>query len=247
MLKLCYNLQYMYNCFAEIKSASCSGNAYDFVLLCSDVAKAALVGQFVHIKADGFYLRRPISICEISGDCIRIVFEVRGEGTAELSKLSVGDSVDILAPLGKGFTIPRGEVFVVGGGIGVPPLLEAVKQAESAKAFLGFRNAESVILQEDFSKFCDTTVTLEPEFVTFPLKKALESGRPSAILACGPAAMLKAVSALAEEFNVPCQVSLEQRMACGVGACLVCSCQTKYGVKHVCKDGPVFDAREVVW
>ena len=247
MLELCYNLQYMYNCFAEIISANRAGNAYDFVLRCPDAAKAALVGQFVHIKADGFYLRRPISICEISGDCLRIIFEVRGDGTAELAKLSAGDKVDILAPLGKGFTIPDGEIFVCGGGIGVPPLLEVVKQAESAKAFLGFRNAESVILQEDFSKLCDTTVTLEPEFVTVPLRNALEKNRPMAVLACGPMAMLKAVATLAEEFDVPCQVSLEQRMACGVGACLVCSCQTKYGVKHVCKDGPVFDAREVAW
>ena len=237
----------MFNCFAEIISASRNANAYDFVLRCSDAAKAALVGQFVHVKVDGFYLRRPISICEILGDSLRVIFEVRGDGTAELAKLSCGDSVDILAPLGNGFAVPDGEVFVVGGGIGVPPLLEVVKQADTAKAFLGFRNSESVILQEDFSKLCDTTVTLEPEYVTIPLKNALEKSRPAAILACGPTAMLKAVAMLAEEYDVPCQVSLEQRMACGVGACLVCSCETKYGVKHVCKDGPVFDAKEVSW
>jgi len=237
----------MFNCFAEIITATRTGNAYDFVLRCPDAAKAALVGQFVHVKVDGFYLRRPISICEILGDSLRIIFEVRGDGTAELAKLSAGDSVDILAPLGKGFSIPDGEIFVVGGGIGVPPLLEVVKQADTAKAFLGFRNSESVILQDDFSNLCDTTVTLEPEFVTAPLKAALEKSSPAAILACGPMAMLKAVAALAEGYDVPCQVSLEQRMACGVGACLVCSCETKYGVKHVCKDGPVFDALEVSW
>lgn len=219
-------------------------------------------GQFVHIKCgEGLLLRRPISICNWSAerDLMRLVFEVRGEGTAWLAQRKVGDSLDVLGPLGHGFQMePDGRYLLVGGGIGVPPMLGcAVHGGRESAAVLGFRSERNVMLLEEFSAACNGNVRIATDdgslghhgFVDALVRQQLEKDKDfTAILACGPKPMLRSVARVAEEFGVPCQVSMEERMGCGIGACLVCACKTSDGhYKHACKDGPVFDSKEVDW
>lgn len=219
-------------------------------------------GQFLHIKCGHSHLlRRPISICNWSAqrDLIRVVFEVRGEGTAWLARRKVGDSLDVLGPLGNGFSVrPEGNYLLVGGGIGVPPLLGcAVQGSRNCTVVLGFRSARHAMLLEEFGQACPGGVRLATDdgslgyhgFADGLVRQELEKGNTfTSVLACGPKPMLKSVAAVCAQAGVPCQVSMEERMGCGVGACLVCACQMADGaMKHVCKNGPVFPAEEVDW
>lgn len=242
------------------KTASAKG-IFDITVLCPEVAALAQAGQFAQLLAPGFFLRRPISICQIdkAAGTVRMVFEVRGKGTEELSRLNVGDNLDLIAPLGHGFTKIEGKAVCIGGGIGVPPMLGiASEYGSDATVITGFRSAAAVILQDDFrAAGCSTVLCTDDGsagihgFVTEALKQHLLSNITDIIYACGPTPMLKAVAAMAKEKGIRCEVSLEQRMACGVGACLGCACRIiqdgKEVFKHVCKDGPVFNAEEVVF
>ena len=151
-------MHYKCGAYPVIEKTAISGGIYSYEILCHDVAELAKPGQFVHIKIDGFTLRRPISICSIDrrNGSIRIVFEIRGQGTAKLTDINVGDNIDMIAPLGNGFTLPDSihpnrRVVLVGGGIGVPPLLAVAKvMKESATAILGFRSYDKIILAGDF-------------------------------------------------------------------------------------------------
>ena len=223
-----------------------------------EIACKVQVGQFVHIKlSNEFSLRRPISISDVNGDIVSVIFEVRGKGTEWLSKVTKGDMLDILGPLGKGFDLSKSgknPVFI-GGGIGVPPLLLSAKKSKNATAIIGFRNEDFVMLEDEFRAVCsDVFVTTDDGsyarhgFVTDVLKDVILNA--TAVYSCGPTPMLKAIAEICFENNVYCEISLEERMACGVGACLVCACEVKAkenGTKfvHVCKDGPVFNAKEV--
>ncbi|MDE7194243.1 MAG: dihydroorotate dehydrogenase electron transfer subunit [Oscillospiraceae bacterium] len=233
---------------------------YSVTVKAPDAVKAAKVGQFVTITAEGFSLRRPISICEIdrAKGTLRFVFEVRGKGTEQIARVNAGETLDILAPLGNGFRIPDSKrVIAVGGGIGVPPLLGIAKTSrELCTAILGFRSYEKIILTEEFKAFGSNTIICTDDgsvgyhgVVTQPLAEELDKGEVGAVLACGPEPMLRAIVKLCLERDVPCQVSMEQRMGCGVGACVGCTCVLDRGGKdyyaRVCKDGPVFDAKEV--
>lgn len=255
-------MDYLNGKYRIVKKSAIAKNIYDFTVLCPDIADIAECGQFAHIKVDGFSLRRPISICEVDREkgTLRFVFEIRGEGTSELSKLNENSLMDIIAPLGHGFTLLEKDkkAIVVGGGIGVPPMLQTAKHyGENATAIIGFRSANAVILKEDFEKIGAQTMLCTDDgtmgrkgFVTEALKERLESGNADIIYACGPKGMLKGIVELADKYNVRCEVSLEERMGCGVGACLVCACKTvkdgKEFYSHVCKDGPVFPADEVI-
>ena len=236
---------------------------YQLVLDAPQIAAAAQCGQFVHIACgEGNLLRRPISICEAGEGRLRIVFQVKGSGTEWLADRKEGDTLDVLGPLGHGFdTAALGaRPVLIGGGIGVPPMLQTVKCAKAAgaapRAILGFRNKGAVILEEDFRAVCETFVTTDDGsyarhgFVTDVLQELLADA--TGVAACGPKPMLGAIAAIAKQAGLPCQVSMEERMGCGIGACLVCACalkaengETRYG--HVCKDGPVFNAEEVEW
>ena len=236
---------------------------YQLVLDAPQIAAAAQCGQFVHIACgEGNLLRRPISICEAGEGRLRIVFQVKGSGTEWLADRKEGDTLDVLGPLGHGFdTAALGaRPVLVGGGIGVPPMLQAAKCAKAAgaapRAVLGFRNKGAVILEEDFRAVCETFVTTDDGsyarhgFVTDVLQELVADA--TGVAACGPKPMLGAIAAIAKQAGLPCQVSMEERMGCGIGACLVCACalkaengETRYG--HVCKDGPVFNAEEVEW
>ncbi len=236
---------------------------YLMVMEAPMIAEKAGCGQFLHISCGaGTLLRRPISICTWVGGFIRIVFQTKGEGTKWLSERRAGDVLDVLGPLGHGFDVAAlGEKPVlVGGGIGVPPMLACAQKAKGygadAKAILGFRSKDAVIIEDDFREACETFVTTDDGsyarkgFVTDILCGQLAGC--TGIAACGPRIMLKSVAAIAKEAQIPCQVSMEERMGCGIGACLVCACALKDGngqkhYGHVCKDGPVFNAEEVDW
>ena len=236
-------------------------NPYAYSMLLEAQGMEPAVGQFVHIKCGhSRLLRRPISVCEWQADQqrLRIVFEVRGEGTEWLARRKAGDTLDVLGPLGCGFQVEReARCLLVGGGIGVPPMLGCAKwTAGQSTAVLGFRSADRAMLTEEFQKCCKDVLLCSDDgslgqkgFVDAQVRAVLEKDKNfTAVLACGPKPMLKNVAAVAAEYGVPCQVSMEERMACGVGACLGCAIQMADGtMKHVCKDGPVFDAEEVEW
>ncbi len=235
------------------------GDFVDMELRQPELAAAAKPGQFLHIRCGhSRVLRRPISICDTENGCVRIVFQVKGSGTQWLADRTPGKLLDVLGPLGNGYPLPEGRILVAGGGIGVPPLLKTAKAAQCAGAVLGFRSAAQAILLEEFQSACETVQVMtddgslgEKGFVADGVKALLARGSYAAVLACGPKIMLKTTAQAAAEAGVPCWVSLEERMGCGIGACLVCACKTvrdgEERYSHVCKDGPVFCAEEVVW
>ena len=250
--------------FPIVYKTQIANGIFDYTVLVSDIAHTVKPGQFVHILPKGFTLRRPISICDINLEkkAMRLIFEVRGEGTRELSKLDVGQSFDMIAPLGNGFHIenPNEKAVFVGGGIGVPPLVFAAKEyKENAAVILGFRNKDAVILADSFAlnknsvRICTDDGSLgQKGFTTELLESHLKENKVDVIYACGPTPMLKKVSEIANGSNIKAQLSLEERMGCGIGACLVCACkikaeQDKTVFAHVCKDGPVFDSKAVIF
>lgn len=209
-------------------------------------------GQFLHIGCgEGLLLRRPISVCDAGGGLARIVFEIKGEGTKRLAAAKEGDELDVLGPLGKGFAAPeKGRVLLVGGGLGSAPLLLAAKRFD-CDAALGFPTASRVMLEDEFRERVGRLDIATDDgsygfrgFVTELVKDRLDGY--AAVFACGPEPMLRALSKVCA--GRPLQVSMERRMGCGVGACLVCAVKLADGtVARACKDGPVFDAREVDW
>ena len=255
-------MSYKCDCYKLIEKKAISAGMFSFTILCPDVAELAKCGQFVHIKVEGCTLRRPISICEIDREkgTIRIVFEIRGSGTDRLAMLNVGDDVDMIAPLGNGFStgIADGKrIIVIGGGIGVPPMLQTAKEYKKVTAILGFRSYGKIILTDDFAKNGIETIVCTDDgsvgtkgTIAEPLKNELEKGDVGAVFACGPKPMLGAIIQLAKEYGVYSEVSLEERMGCGVGACVGCVCKIMRGgeekMLRVCKDGPVFKGEEVI-
>lgn len=252
-------MPYLQGSFPITEKERLTGDVYSVRLQCPEIAAQARPGQFVHVRADGFQLRRPISICQYDAQTLRLVFQIRGAGTNALAELEPGASMDLLGPLGNGFPdLPEdARVILAGGGIGVPPLLAlAEKYGKHAAALLGFRDQDAVILEKDFAALCDTRIATDNGsygqhgFVTNLLERRLSEGPAHMIFACGPAAMLKGIVSIAQTHDVPVKISVEERMACGVGACLVCACRTVRDgqeiYSHVCADGPVFDGREVI-
>jgi dihydroorotate dehydrogenase electron transfer subunit len=241
-------------------------NMYEIVLSGPRIAESAKPGQFVHLNIPGNsarLLRRPISIhlADPSKGLVHLVYQVVGDGTARLSRLSPGETIDCLGPLGNGFSLNGAErVFLVGGGCGIAPLrfVPAYWPDRKYFSFLGFKNSRAAYKTDEFAGF-SFSLSLSSDdgsigskgLVTDSLRIRLEDTIPDIILACGPKPMLKAVYSLAAQHGVPCQISLEERMGCGIGGCLVCACAVKSGpgldYKRVCADGPVFDSREVVF
>ncbi len=238
---------------------------YDMLIECPEIARAAKAGQIVHVLCgEGTTLRRPISICECDGDLIRLCYEVRGKGTDWMASRKEGDMISLLGPLGNGFTYNEGErALVVGGGIGIYPLLSIGKKCASAKAAFGFRTKSLINSLELFEARGIKTDVITDDgssgrrgFVTELVKEKLAEGNIDVVYVCGPRGMMAAVAAICEEAGVRCEVSMEERMGCGVGACLACVCKTMFvdnqGVvgekyKRVCVDGPVFDSKEIIW
>lgn len=229
----------------------------------TDLALQAKPGQFICLypRNESTLLPRPISICEVDkeNERLRMVYRIAGQGTREFSTYQEGNKVAILGVLGNGFPVEKGEgkvVFLMGGGIGIPPMLELAKQMNADKKVLvGYRN-NNLFLKEDFEKYGDVYIATEDG--SFGTKGNVidaiqENGlKPDMIFACGPMPMLRAIKAYAEKEGVDAYISLEERMACGVGACLGCVAKTKNKDHHshvhnarICTDGPVFEAKEV--
>ena len=216
---------------------------------------AVVEGEFVNISIPGYYLRRPLSVCDLEDGKLTIVYKVVGEGTKVLSGMAVGAELEVLTGLGKGFETKecREKALLVGGGLGVPPLLLLAKRlkAEGKKvcAVLGFNKAEEIILEKEFRGVCDEVLISTVDgsvgvkgFVT----DAIKAAEPAFdyFYTCGPMVMMKVVCAALEG---PGEASLEERMGCGAGFCYGCSIQTKNGPRRVCKDGPVFKKEELIW
>lgn len=226
----------------------------------AEVAKEARPGQFIAVYTNDSsrLLPRPISICETDKENgrLRIVYRIAGAGTLEFSGYKGGDRLDIMGPLGNGFPLKDKRAFLIGGGIGIPPMLELAKSLSCEKtAVIGYRDQET-FLAEEIGKYADVVIASEDGSVGTKgnvLDAIREKGlQADVIYACGPTPMLKALKAYAAKNNIECWISLEEKMACGIGACLGCVCHSREVDEHsnirnkrVCKDGPVFLADDV--
>ncbi len=217
-----------------------------------DVSAVTSSGQFVNIKLEGLYLRRPISVCDKDENSVTVIYKVVGKGTEVLSRMQKGEKLDVLTGLGNGYdlTLSGNEPLLIGGGVGVPPLYmaakELLKQGKRVSVILGFNTESEIFLEKEFRDLgCEVNVTTvdgsygKKGFVTdaFPDKY-------SYFYACGPEPMLKAVWKSSKTSG---QMSFEERMGCGFGACMGCSCKTIAGYKRICKDGPVMKKEEILW
>lgn len=236
-----------------------ASDIYSLVLYIPEIAESARAGQFVSVysKDGANLLPRPISLCEIDkGEgTIRLVYRVVGKGTKEFSRLAAGDTIDVMGPLGNGFTLKDKTAILIGGGIGIPPMVELAKELNCEKNIvLGFR--DETFLLEDLEPRGEVYIASEDgkTGVKGNVLDAIKQYKIKAdiIYACGPTPMLRAIKEYAFEHNMEAQLSLEEKMACGIGACLACVCQSTDVDSHshvknkrICKDGPVFDAGEV--
>lgn len=243
------------------------------------LAKAIKPGQFIEIRcSDGTdpLLRRPLSVHKISKNWIEVLFEVVGKGTGLLAEKRQGETLDIIGPLGNGFTLPAmlSDPILIAGGIGVAPLAALAEELGSGVMgqgskekirpiiMIGAKTKSHILCEKEFKELgCKVFIATEDGskghkgFITDTLKeffRTTNEERRMSLYACGPTGMLKAVSAIAEEHSVPCQVSLEEHMACGVGVCLGCPVKVRkdlvdYEYKMVCKDGPVFASEQIIW
>ncbi len=227
----------------------------EFILKNRRLAEEARAGQFVHIAIENGanILRRPISVCDSFGENTRIIFEVKGEGTKWLSEREEGDFLTLMGPLGQGFNIypESGKAFVIGGGIGTFPLYKLCKALYKPEIFLGFRNKAMVVMENEFAAAGNLHIATDDGsygYHGFAISLAEERIDECGIIyACGPRPMLKAVKELAEKYGKKAEISMEERMGCGIGACLVCVCKTTTGNRQVCAQGPVFDASEIIF
>ena len=243
----------MYQGFYEIKSNKKLTDSIFEMVLIGDTTSITAPGQFINIKLDGFYLRRPISICDYDDTSITIIYKVVGSGTEVMSKMNSGEKLDVLCGLGNGFDTSKAldKPVLIGGGVGVPPMYNLCKKliAEGKKVtvILGFNKKDEIFYEDEFKKLgADVKVTTVDGsygikgFVTDALKEI----DYSYFFTCGPMPMFKAIEATATTSG---QYSFEERMGCGFGACMGCSCKTKYGNKRICKDGPVLTREEIIW
>ncbi len=220
--------------------------------LAGDTSMVKRPGQFCQVQIPGFYLRRPISICDWDENGMTLIYKAVGEGTEALSRLETGTMLDALNGLGNGYDVDAcGDApLVIGGGVGVPPLYGLTKAllraGKAPKVVVGFNTFEEIFLLDEFEDL-EVPVTVATADGSFGVKGFVTDALPKdydSFFACGPEPMLKAVY---QKCNAPGQLSLEQRMACGFGACMGCTIQTNHGPKRVCKDGPVFRKEELPW
>ena len=227
-------------------------NVYKMIL-CGDTSGITASGQFVNLKLEGKYLRRPISICDYDDKTITIIYKVVGVGTEQMCEMSAGEKLDVLVGLGNGYNLDKSgnKPLLLGGGVGVPPMYnlckKLIEQGKKVSVILGFNTKEEVFLEDDFKALgADVTVTTADGsygtkgFVTDVMKDI----DYTYFFTCGPMPMFKAIEATAVTSG---QYSFEERMGCGFGACMGCSCKTKYGNKRICKDGPVLEREEIIW
>ena len=245
-----------------IRQEEIADDIYSMWLRTEEIAEHAKAGQFVSVYCNegSRLLPRPISLCEIDKENgrLRIVYRIAGAGTKEFSAYKAGDAVEIMGPLGNGFAETGKKPMVIGGGIGIPPMLGLAKSLKESgsdvTAVLGYRS--ELFLQDEFAS-CSSVYNATEDGNSGTKGTVIDAIKENnldadIIFACGPKPMLRAIKELAAQKQIPCYISLEERMACGIGACLACVCQTKNVDGHsnvhnarVCKDGPVFKAEEV--
>ena len=208
-------------------------------------------GQFINIRLEGKFLRRPISVCDCDGSTITIIYKVVGSGTEYMSKLEKGRVLDILTGLGNGYDISKStNPLLIGGGAGVPPLYMLAKKliasGQKPVVILGFNTEEEIFYEQEFKSIgCDVRVTTVDG--SYGIKGYVTDAFPDDydyFYTCGPMPMFRAIEKAAKTSG---QYSFEERMGCGFGACMGCSCKTKYGSKRICKDGPVLEREEIIW
>ena len=226
-------------------------NTYEMVLSgdCTDIK----CGQFVNIKLDGFYLRRPISVCDVEGNLLTLIYKVVGGGTEAMAQMDANTELLVLTGLGNGYDTSKSgdKPLLVGGGAGVPPMYklcrDLVAQGKAPSVILGFNTKEEVFYEDEFKRLGASVIVATADgsygvkgFVT----DAFDLVDYTYFYTCGPEPMLKAVY---NKSVTSGQFSFEERMGCGFGACMGCSCKTKYGNKRICKDGPVLEKEEIIW
>lgn len=238
--------------FTVISNEKIAKNTYKMIL--SGNTDSGRPGQFVNIKIDGFFLRRPISVCDIEENTLTLIYKTVGAGTDKLSKTEKGEKLNILAFLGNGYDLSKsGETpLLIGGGVGVPPLFllakKLVKEGKKPTAILGFNSADEIFLKDEFEALGVKTFIATADgsvgtrgFVTDVMKN---TDIYTYFYTCGPEPMLRAVYG---ESKTDGEFSFEERMGCGFGACVGCTCKTKYGNKRICRDGPVLSKEEIIW
>lgn len=224
-----------------------------YMTLEGDTSAITAPGQFVNIKLDGFYLRRPISVCDCEDGKLTIIYKVVGNGTEKMSELSAGDELDVLCGLGNGYDTSKSgdSPVLIGGGVGVPPMYmlckKLISEGKNVSVILGFNSEKEIFGVEEFESTSAKVYVATVDgsvgtkgFVTDVLKDI----DYSYFYTCGPMPMFRAIEGIAKTSG---QYSFEERMGCGFGACMGCSCKTKYGNKRICKDGPVLEREEIVW
>lgn len=255
-----------------VENTRVKGAYWRCVLSAPQIARLALPGQFINLKLEndpGPLLRRPFSIQRVRAGRIEVLYEVLGPGTVIFSSKQKGERLDVIGPLGNGFAIPRLRPgtcsIIVAGGMGVAPLsflgerLAQIREQRTKNkniVLIGAKTKGQILCEKDFidSGYSVKIATDDGSrgfggYVSNLLKKELSalSLKPSVIYACGPKPMLKEVASISKKHNIPTQISLEEHMACGIGACLGCAVNTRSGFQRVCKEGPVFNAREIIW
>ena len=238
--------------FEILSNTALTDSVYKMVLA-GDTSDITAAGQFVNIRLDGLFLRRPISVCDYNEEILTIVYKVVGKGTEAMSKMLSGTKLDILTGLGNGYdlTLAGNKPVLLGGGVGVPPMYSLAKkliaQGCEVQVILGFNTASEIFYEQEFKDLgCSVTVTTVDGsygvkgFVT----TVLEALDYTYFYTCGPEPMLKAVYKASKTSG---QMSFEERMGCGFGACMGCSCKTLTGYKRICKEGPVMKKEEILW
>ena len=237
--------------FTVISNEKIAKNTY--MMRLSGDTEGIRAGQFVNFKLDGFYLRRPISVCDLSNGCLTVIYKTVGKGTEAMAKMCGGQKILTLTGLGNGYDLSlSGDApLLIGGGAGVPPMYmlckKLINEGKKCSVILGFGSADEVFFEEEFKALgADVTVTTvdgshgTQGFVT----NSIDNYSYTYFYTCGPEPMLKAVY---DATNTSGQFSFEERMGCGFGACMGCSCKTKYGNKRICKDGPILTKEEIIW
>ena len=237
--------------FQIVSNEALTDSVYKMILA-GDTSDITNCGQFVNIQLDGMYLRRPISVCDYDDQTLTIVYKVVGKGTEAMAAMTAGTKLDILTGLGNGYdlTLAGDKPVLLGGGVGVPPMYNLAKKlramGKEVKVILGFNVKSEIFYEEEFKALgCDVTVTTVDG--SYGVKGFVTNALPedyTYFYTCGPEPMLKAVYRASKTSG---QMSFEERMGCGFGACMGCSCKTLTGYKRICKDGPVMKKEEILW
>ncbi len=237
--------------FEIVENKPLNQNVYKMILK-GDTSDITACGQFINIQLEGLYLRRPISVCDADSKTVTIIYKVVGKGTEQMSKMTAGETLDVLTGLGNGYdlSLSGDKPLLLGGGVGVPPLYmlakKLIEQGKAVTVILGFNTKDEVFYENEFKALgCNVTVTTVDG--SYGVKGFVTDAYPdeySYFYTCGPEPMLKAIYKTATTSG---QMSFEERMGCGFGACMGCSCKTITGYKRICKDGPVMQKEEILW